>query len=520
MVNTLTLGSLVRRNAKLYPRRKALVYGETAVTFLEFNEKVNRLANALVKLGITKGKRVATLLPNSCELAEVYFACAKLGAAVVPINLRILPQDVTYILLDAGVEALFVASSYFALIEPTVLGQVGKIIAVDSIQTECLDYHPLLAGASSDEPEESGVGPDDTFMIIYTSGTTGKPKGCMLSHGALLAGNQNIVMTLNVKHQDSFLNVLPFYHVGDLGFFLAFFHMGATNVIIAKAEMSEILNGISTNRCTGTLLVPPLLKGLIDYKIKNGGDTSSLRFVAGGAGYEPTETVKGVKDVLGCEFFGIYAQTEAADVITSTDIALQLERPLTCGLPLPNFEWKIVDDEDKELAAGEEGELVVRGPSIMKGYWNQPEATQETFKNGWHHTGDIVKQDADGYLYMVDRKKYLIKTGALNVYPKEVETCLRDHPAIQEAAVVGVPDQKWGEALKAFVVLKAGQSLTPVQVAEWCHGRIANYKRPRWVEFVESIPYSFSGKLMKNELINRPLKPEQSTIVPSAIGGN
>ena len=513
MVHNFNLGSLARRNARLFPSRKALVMGDDYVTFLEFNKRVNKLANALTGLGIIKGKRILTLLPNSFALAEVYFAAAKLGAIVIPVNLRILPQDVTYILSDSGSSLAVVMSDTFALLEPAAMELLENIVSIDKIEAPSLDYESILAAADDREPAASeSVSPQDILTFCYTSGTTGKPKGCMMSQSAFLGSNQNIVMSYGVKETDAWLNVIPFYHMGDLGFFFAFFHMGAANVVLKKAEIEEILINIEENRCTGTLLVPPLLTAVVEYQRKKAYDVSSLKFVVGaGGGLESTATVEGVRDVLNCEFIGIYAQTESGDVISSINTRQQLQRPGSCGRPLPNFEYRIVDDDDNDVSVGSEGELILRGPSIMTGYWNNPEATEETLKNGWHHTGDVCKEDEESYLYMVDRKKYMIKTGALNVYPKEVELCLREHPAIKESAIVGVPDSKWGEAIKAFVVLNPGHNLSPKEVSEWCRGKIANYKRPRWVEFVEAIPYSFTGKLMKNELAGRPLSPEQST---------
>lgn len=433
---------------------------------------------------------------------------------MVPVNLRILPKDVTYILNDSGSGLAVVMRDTFVLLEPEARGQLENIISVDGIDFPSLDYESVLAASDDSEPAASeDVSPEDILTLCYTSGTTGKPKGCMMSQRAFLGSNQNIVMSYGVRETDAWLNVIPFYHMGDLGFFFAFFHMGTANVILKKAEIEEILLNIEKNRCTGTLLVPPLLKAVIDYQREKGFDVSSLKFVVGaGGGLESTETVKGVRDVLNCEFIGIYAQTESGDVIASCNTTEeQLQRPASCGRPLPNFEYRIVDDDDNDVVPGNEGELILKGPSIMTGYWNNPGATEETLKNGWHHTGDVCREDEEGYLYMVDRKKYMIKTGALNVYPKEVELCLREHPAIKEAAIVGVPDSKWGEAVKAFVVLNPGYNLTPKEVAEWCRDKIAGYKRPRWVEFIDAIPYSFTGKLMKNELAGRPLTPEQGT---------
>lgn len=505
-----TVGSLARRNAKLYPQKAGIVSGEKSLTFFEFNGRVNKLANSLLSAGVKRGDRIGTIMPNTCQYLEIYFSAAKIGAIVVPINLRLTPSEVTFILRDADVGTVVAMDTFLSLLQQEVLPQIKNLIVIGKTQDSALEYESFLNAGSCDEPIfYDEVNPEDTLLLIYTSGTTGNPKGCMLNHKAIMANNFNLGIRLLISPDDCYLNALPLFHMVDLGFAFAHFHIGAVNVLMPVPEPPLIIEMIQQEKVTCTVLVPNLTRGIMDYQVQANKDIGSLRFIIGGGGMESQETLDDIKNILKCGYIGVYGQTECGNVMSMSDYQDETDRPGTCGRPLANFEWRLVDDKGRDVPVDEPGELLIKGPSVMQGYWKRSEATREALAGEWLHTGDILRQDKDGYLYMMDRKKDLVKTGGLNVYPKEVEVQLMLHPAVKQAVVVGVPDAKWYEAIKAFIVLKEGHNLTTEEVNAWCREKLASYKRPRWIEFVREIPVNQTGKVLKRDLRKQPLNDDQ-----------
>lgn len=505
-----TIGSLARRNARMNSQRIGLVLGEKRISYEDFNFRVNRLAHAFMARGVSKGDRVAVMLPNIPQILEVYFACAKIGAIVLPVNLRLTPAEVTYILNDAGVLAVAVLDMFLGLLERDALESVKSVIVVGQAQEKDTEYESLLEGEDEAEPEGAeDVLSDDGFLLLYTSGTTGKPKGCVLSHRAMLANNFNLTARIRLSEDDRYLNVLPLFHMAGLGLALAVFHIGGRNVLMPMPDIAQMAVLLEEENVTFSALVPPLASWLIAHQKEAGHDLSALRFMAGMGGVESPETLRGLREILDCGFRGVYGQTECGNVASVTDETDELSRPGTCGRPLACFEWRLVDENGRDLPSGEVGELWLKGPSVMTEYWKRPEATEETLAGGWLRTGDLLWEDSDGYWYMSDRKKDLIKTGGLNVYPKEVELAIQDNPAVDQVSVVGVQDAEWGESVKACIVLKKDMSLTRGEVVDWVKDRLAGYKRPRYIEFIEAIPTNQIGKILKAELRSRPVNDDQ-----------
>ena len=507
-----TIGSLARRNARMNSNRIGLILGDQSIKYGAFNNRVNHLANALTTQGVSKGDRVAVLLPNVPQILEVYFACAKIGAIALLVNLRLTPGDVTYMLNDARARIAVVFDMFLGLMEREKLETLTTVVVVGKSTRPDLDYESLLGDADRGEPEASQrVVPDDGFLLLYTSGTTGKPKGCLLSHRAMLTNNFNLTARLQISHNERYLNILPLFHMAGLGLALSVFHAGGVNVLMPMPDIAEMARLIEARGITVTALVPPLPAWLIGHQKEAGHDFSSLRFIAGMGGVESEDTLRDMGEVLGCGFRGVYGQTECGNVASISDQADELSRPGTCGRPLANFEWRLVNSEGIDVSPDEPGELWLKGPSIMTGYWERPDETDSAMGGGWLRTGDILREDDDGYWYMMDRKKDLIKTGGLNVYSKEVELVVIEHPAVNQVAVVGVPDKEWGESVKACIVLKPDAELTVPELAAWIKDRLAGYKQPRYIEFVESIPANQIGKIIKAELRRRPVTDSQRT---------
>ncbi len=508
-VKDVTMGTLCKRMARVYPDRVAFVDGDTNVSFDQFHNRTNQLANVFVSSGVKKGDRVAVLLFNGLPMMELYFAAAKIGALLLPLNWRLAPPEIDYILQSARPKLFF----YDAGLKDTVdkmeaaLPTTVKVPAEDApLSGAYADF--LNNGDHSDLPETTVS--DDPWVLLYTSGTTGRPKGCLISHRAKYVCNLGLVIGLGILPDDRYLCFLPLFHVAALGLALAHFSVGGANVMLPRPpEPEAIIAILSKEGCTSLSAPPPLLKMIIDVQ-KTQQKPLKLRWLTGYGGGEPGETIQGVRDTLGAEFYGTYGQSESGNFVAALNASDQLAHPASCGRVLPHLDVQIQDDDGVEVPRGDIGEVCLRGPSVMNGYWEQPTETEAALQDGWLHTGDMARMDREGFLYIVDRKKDLVKTGGENVYPREVELRLSEHPDIVESSIVGVPDAHWGEAVKAFVVLKPGASLKPKAVADWCRGALAGYKRPRYVEFISELPRSQTGKIEKKRLREYPVQPDQS----------
>lgn len=498
----MNLGLIAKRNAEIFPEKAALISGDKSITFAELNERANRLANSLDGLGIRSGDRVALLLGNRFEFMECYFAISKIGAIAVPLNTRLAAQELAYIINDAGAGALVTDDVYLQLFREMAadLTTVKKFIGVGFWSDDQLDYEELIKSGSPAEPNFN-VKEDDSAFLFYTSGTTGRPKGCILSHKNIIMDNYNIISEMNLSRDDIYLNALPMFHLANDGPMFATMQLGCTNVIIERPQPELMLKTIAEQKVTYIACAPTVVNMLVSTPGIEEFDLRSLRVLQYGGGPLMPQTYASLRKIMpGCSIYGSYGQTEASDIVSVLLPDKHEGRLNSCGRPVFGLKVKIVDENDNEMSVGEAGEIAVSGPTVMQGYWRMAEATSKAVQNGWLHTHDVGRLDEEGYLYVVDRLSDMIKTGGENVYPKEVENVLNTHPGVFESVVFGVPDAKWGETVKAAIVIKNGAVVPENELIEFCRGKVAGYKKPTSILLVDSIPRNFSGKVLRNVL--------------------
>ena len=503
----------LRRAAATYPEKPAAICGHTRLTFRETVERIDRLSNALGGLGLGRGDRVAVLALNCHRFFELYYAVPQMGACIVPINFRIPPGEVEYILDHSGARALFVD----AALAPTVdsirprLQTVEYFVSIsDAPGGGLLSYEALLG----DAPPEYAPPPldgDELLGLFYTSGTTGEPKGVMLTHANVIANVRHVEASANYTADEIYLHSAPMFHLADGAATFSNASRGSTQVFIPRFEPKATLEAIEREHVTHALLVPTMINFVLQVPELAAYDLSSLRYVTYGASPIAPEVLRRAMRAFGCNFGQGYGLTEAAPLLTvlSADDHRRAiegrERLLaSCGKPVPGVEVRVVDVDGRDVRPGEVGEIIARGPNIMRGYWRRDDDTANTVIDGWLHTGDLATVDEEGYLYLVDRKKDMIVTGGENVFSTEVEAVLYAHPAVKEAAVIPVPDAQWGEAVHACVTLKDGQQVSADELIEFCRPRLASYKVPRSVEVIAGeLPKGGTGKILKKQLRER-----------------
>jgi long-chain acyl-CoA synthetase len=502
------LGDIPRRNARRWPRKTGLVFGDLRLTWSEVNDRVNRLANGLAAREVRRGDRVAILAHNDHRYLEVYWALAKLGAVAVPLNYRLIKRELATLLDHSEPVALIAGREYvetaLGLQEETA--PLRRLIALVEAREGVEDYEELLAASSREEPEPA-AGDGDPFAIMYTSGTTGLPKGAVVTHRNLESNVYNQAIADKADPVDINLTATPLYHMGGLFMATTYTCLGCTNVILEAFDPGVVLRTIAAERATVCLLVPTMLNGVLNHPELGVHDLSSLRLIFYGGSTIPVPLLRGAIDAIGCSFTQGYGLTETleATFLTAADHVLdgdpERERRLaSAGREAVNAEVRIVADDGHELTAGEVGEVVIRSPSVIPAYWQAPEETRQAIRDGWFYTGDVGYRDADGYLFVVDRKKDMIISGGTNIYPREIEDALYAHPGVLEAAVIGLPDEVWGEAVTAVVVLREGHGLSEGELIEHCGERMASYKKPKTVKFLDALPRNPSGKILKREL--------------------
>ncbi|MFI6706779.1 acyl-CoA synthetase [Nonomuraea sp. NPDC050478] len=495
------IGDLLRRSAARYPAKTAIIYGDLRQSYAELDRTVNRTANALASRGVGKGDRFAILSHNDHAFVVAYFALARLGAISVPINFMLGPEEVAYILEHAGASGMLVEEALL----PVAEGAVSDRVAVRGVIGAGRDgWEPVgdwMAHGDDAEPVVE-IGDDDPIQLMYTSGTESRPKGATLSSRSLISQYVTCVVDGEMSGDDVEVHALPLYHCAQLHCFLTpGIYLGATNIVLPGADPAGILAAIESERATKLFCPPTVWIGLLRHPDFDRRDLSSLRKGYYGASIMPVEVLKEIAARLPeVRLFNFYGQTEMAPVATILRPEEQLTRLGSAGRPALNVETRIVGDDGEPLPPGEVGEIAHRSPHAMLGYWNDPEKTAEAFRGGWFHSGDLGVMDVDGYLSVVDRKKDMIKTGGENVASREVEEAIYQHPSVAEAAVFGVPDERWIEAVTAAVVLREGASLTADELVAFLRGRLAPFKTPKQVRFVAALPKNASGKVLKREL--------------------
>ena len=502
-----TLADMLDNNAWKYPEETAFVWQDRRVTHAQFHIRVSKLANALRRLGLKRQDRVGILSQNCLEFQEVYGACEVSGFICATVNWRLAIPEMVYIINDGAPKVLIFEAAY----AETVLAMKDQLKTVEHFI--CIgggdfgeDYDAFVASGDASGVPFRPV-PDDIAFLIYTSGTTGRPKGVMLGQGGQVAAAEILGSDQRNSPADRLLIMMPLFHIGAKIIQLAQ-HWRAGMVVVQKGfEPEAILECIERERITVTHMAPTMVQTLLESPaIEQGADLSSLRMIVYAAAPMPIPVLKKGLKMLGPVFQHQFGQTEG---IGTTLLAHQ-HRPdgtdrdreilTSVGQVSPRVNVRIVDDNGDDLPVGEVGEILLTSPGVMKGYWNNTAATIETLRDGWVHTGDVGRLDAEGYLYLVDRKKDMIISGGENIYSREVEEAVVTHDAVSEVAVIGVSDEKWGEAVKAVVVLRAGRSATAQELIDHCRTLIASYKRPRHVEFVDEIVKLPSGKIDKVRL--------------------
>jgi fatty-acyl-CoA synthase len=502
MANDAGLGYWMTRRAALSPQRTALVFEDQSITYAEFDRHINRAAHALRALGVNQGDRVAYLDLNHPRFFVTLFAAAKLGAIFVPLNFRLTAPELSFIVNDAGVHTL-VHDEMFAPVIDQIRDDIGVRNLVCTTAREGVRAWADVMHDQRDSALDNQVSADDVAVIMYTSGTTGRPKGAMLTHGNFLWNNINALLGYDTLADDRTLVVAPLFHIGGLNVTpLSAFLKGATVVLERTFDPTRVLEQIPRQRITTMFGVPAMFLFMSQHPGFAAADLSSVRtFICGGA--PVPEALIRLYGERGISFAQGYGLTETAPFASLVPIDRALDKIGSAGVPPFFTDVRCIDDRDEPLPPGERGEVVVRGPNVMKGYWNRPDATAEAIRNGWFHTGDVGVMDDEGFLYIVDRKKDMIISGGENIYPAEVEDCIYTHPDVAEVAVIGVPDARWGEAVCAIVVPKSGTAPTEQDIRDFTQGRLARYKQPHTVIFTDVLPRNPAGKVLKFELRER-----------------
>jgi acyl-CoA synthetase (AMP-forming)/AMP-acid ligase II len=503
----MNVGRFLTHAAERDPGRPAFVWGDDVVSYGEANARSDSLAGNLQRLGLGRGDRVGVLMHNRPELLESMFATWKAGGCVVPLNARFRREEIAYHLADPRAGAVIFGEEYRELLAE-VAGQVPSVrqfICVGVPMAGQVAYDELVSEGSAPSAE---VTDEDLAWLFYTSGTTGRPKGAMLTHRNLTFVSVAWVADLMpLQPEDVGLHAAPLTH--GAGFHaLALTMKGATQVLLRPHQFdpANFCATVQRHRVTNAWLVPTQIKMLLNYEELEKWDLSSLRWIVYGGSPMYVEDLKQALRRLGRAFVQIYAQGETpmtATYLPREDHVLEgaeAVRLASCGHARSGLEVGVFDEQDRELPRGQTGQLCVRGPSVMKGYWERPEETAETLRGGWLHTGDIGYMDDHGYAYILDRTKDMIISGGANVYPREVEEVLLRHPEVLEACVVGVPHEVWGEAVTAIVVLRPGATATEQELTRFVGERLADYKKPKSVDFVEEIPKNAYGKVLRREL--------------------
>lgn len=501
------IGLYITKRAQLNPNTEAVVDISSGKrqTYPELNARTNRVANALTDGGLAPGDRVATLLMNGAEFIESFFGVAKTGGVIVALNWRLVADELSFILNDSAAGILIFGTAFNEVVsELHARGSAGTQVSTwihVGAAPDCPDfaesYEDILERAAADEPECTACD-DDLLFIMYTSGTTGLPKGVMHSHStadwSAITGNT----TADTRYNDRYLICLPLFHVGALNPLLSVIQGGATAVIMSEFDPLKIWAIYQREKITVTLAVPAMLNFMLQTYDSDKYDTSSLRWVMSGASPVPASLIETYAE-MGIDIHQVYGLTESCGPACLISPEDAIRHAGSTGKPFFYTDVRVVNQAGDDCAVDEPGEVLLRGPHIMVGYWNRPDATAETLVDGWLKTGDVAVIDADGFVYIQDRIKDMIISGGENVYPAEIEHAIVSHEGVLEAAVIGVPSEKWGESPLA-VVVKSDENLAAEDVLAWTDGRLARFKQPRAVVFIDVIPRNPTGKVLKRVL--------------------
>ncbi len=512
----LLVGELVKRAAHKSPNRLAYIHKDEKRTFKQIDERASHLAGWLQSQNINFDDKVGFILKNGMAFVEVFYGIALSGGVGVPINFRLVAEEIEYIVNDSECKLLIIDEEYLATLHSIKdrLPNVETIVVVGQVSNEddVIPYETIFEAKAKYEPVQQTD--NDSCMIVYTSGTTGRPKGAVLSHKNLCQNGMNMLWEAKIGLNNKQLVVAPLFHIAAMSTLINTCLVEGTSVIHRDFDPVAVLQTISQEQINAIFLVPAMWNFLFQVPNLTDYDLSSVKISITGGAIAPVEIKKRIiNNFPNAGLFDAFGQTEMSPVTTCLHPEDTLRKPNSVGRPVINVEVRVVDEQMNDVPIGEVGEIVYRGPNLMKGYYNNPEATVEAFTGGWFHSGDLVKMDEEGFIYIIDRKKDMIISGGENIYPAEIEEVLYTHPDILECAIIGVPDQDWGENVKAYIVLKQGTSLDKSAVIDYCAKKLASYKKPKEVEFIEELPRNAAGKVLKQLLRKRDeTKSETSSL--------
>jgi acyl-CoA synthetase (AMP-forming)/AMP-acid ligase II len=507
----MNVGTLLTKTARTFPERLAIAYGDYELTYQQANERVNKLANGLTRLGIKKGENVVILLHNCPEFIETLFACFKAGIGAVPINFRLHPKECAFIIDNSEAVAVVLGEEFrdslYAL--KNQMPRVKHYICPTEPSEKMMHYETLL-NVQSPTFADVDVERDDLAWLFYTSGTTGQPKGAMLTHHVLMTMTMNFFADMtSLGPEDAILHAAPLSHGSGL-YCIPNVAKGAANIILRVKTFDPkiVFETMQKRKVTNMFMAPTMIKRLVTSPEIDNYVLSSIKCIHYGGAPIYVEDLKEAVRKMGQVFVQLFGQAESPMTISYLrkeehlleGTEEQMKRLTSAGIPRTDLEVKVFGENDNELPSGHMGEIVVRGEVVMKGYWRNPKATAETLRGGWLHTGDLGIMDEKGYVYILDRAKDMIISGGENIYSREIEDVILKHPAVHEVSVIGVPDETWGEAIKAIVALKPAQKAMPEEIINFCKDHLASYKKPKSVEFIDEIPKNPYGKVLKREL--------------------
>jgi fatty-acyl-CoA synthase len=501
----MNIGEWPTKRAMLQPDSPIIISDDgRAFTYGDFNRRVNRLANALPKIGVTRQERIAALFPNNPEFLELLFATAKIGAIMIPLNYRLAAAELTYILDDCGATALAYTPEFAEQVK-AIRGNVEgikKYISVGGAGEEGdLEYEKWISKFPDSEPAvDPGIGMDDPHFIMYTAGTTGKPKGAVLTHGNTHWNAINLVLAYMLCGNEVNLMAAPLYHIGGLSAAATPTIYSGGSVILSRFfNPTEALKMIESHNVTTMFGIPSMFHMMAGEDKFDNTDFSSVRFFITGGAPCPVPLIERYLS-KGVAFSQGYGLAETAPAVTALPYKDSLRKRGSAGKPMFYVTTEIFDENEMEVPQGEVGEVVVKGPNVFKGYWNLQEETEEALKHGWFHTGDLGYFDSEGYLYITGRKKDMIISGGENIYPAEVENVIREHPAVADVGIIGMPDVRWGEVPLGVVVTGPGKDVTEQELTAFCGEMLARYKTPKKFIFADELPRDDSGHILKKEL--------------------
>lgn len=496
------IGLFLTKRARLNPDKPGLVFEGREITYRELNARANRAANGFAEIGVKPGDRVGVLMANSPEFLECFFGLAKIGAIVVPLNWRLTASELAYIAGDAGISALAYGANHAQTVAAMREGIPAKTyVAVGDAPAGDHDYAAFTAAASDAEPQAAGAA-GDPLVIMFTSGTTGAPKGAVLTHGNLFYDSCTVAMSTDWRCDDRVLVALPLFHIGALIDVVIDVHVGSTTVLMAAFDPVGFLRTLQDQRINSFLAVPAMLHFMLQVPTIKDFDLSSVRWALCGTAPVPVPLIQAwaKQGIAIQQVYGLTECTGGAAVLSSQRA---LDKVGSTGLPMFHTDIRVVDLDGRDAPPGEVGEVIIRGPHVMREYWRNPQATADTVRDGWLHTGDLARLDDDGYLYIVDRKKDMIISGGENIASSEVERVLYAFDGVSEAAVIGLPDARWGERVVAVVSAAPGRTIDPAALVAHCRAHLGGFKVPRQVEVVDALPRNPSGKVLKRVLRER-----------------